>query len=219
MTEKTEKTERAERSCVPDLRLSFFFSSPSSPSSPPSPSPTHAVDPTEVVAYPLLRIPDLSRETPSSAPRKQSIARNPKATHDYHVLETWETGIVLTGTEVKSLRSGKASIKEAYARLKNGEVFLEGMNITPYAQGNRYNHDPVRTRKLLLHRREIERMIGAVEQRGLTLVPLELYFKNGRAKVALALGKGKKQHDKRETIKRRVEEREAARAVSSRGRR
>jgi SsrA-binding protein len=172
-----------------------------------------------VVAYPLLRIPDVSRETPSSAPRKQSVARNPKATHDYHVLETWETGIVLTGTEVKSLRSGKASIKEAYARLKNGEVFLEGMNITPYAQGNRYNHDPVRTRKLLLHRREIEKLIGAVEQRGLTLVPLELYFKNGRAKVALALGKGKRQHDKRETIKRRVEEREAARAVSIRGRR
>ena len=117
----------------------------------------------------------MTPETPSSAPRKQSVARNPKATHDYHVLETWETGIVLTGTEVKSLRSGKASIKEAYARLKNGEVFLEGMNITPYEQGNRYNHDPVRSRKLLLHRREIEKLIGAVEQRGLTLVPLELY--------------------------------------------
>jgi SsrA-binding protein len=172
-----------------------------------------------VLAYPLLRIPDVSRETPPSAPRKQSVARNPKATHDYHVLETWETGIVLTGTEVKSLRSGKASIKEAYARLKNGEVFLEGMNITPYEQGNRYNHDPVRSRKLLLHRREIQKLIGAVEQRGLTLVPLELYFKDGRAKIALALGKGKKQHDKRETIKRRVEEREAARAVSLRGRR
>ena len=102
-------------------------------------------------------------------------------------------GIVLTGTEVKSLRNGKASIKEAYARVRNGEVFLEGMNITPYEQGNRYNHDPVRTRKLLLHRREIERLIGAVEQKGLTLVPLELYFQNGRAKVALALGRGKKQ--------------------------
>ena len=145
----------------------------------------------------------MSRETTPSAERKQSVARNPKATHDYHVLETWETGIVLTGTEVKSLRNGKASIKEAYARVRNGEVFLEGMNITPYEQGNRYNHDPVRTRKLLLHRREIEKLIGAVEQRGLTLVPLELYFKNGRAKVALALGKGKKQHDKRETIKRK----------------
>src|SRR3954465_3308195 len=150
---------------------------------------------------------------------KRSVARHPRATYDYHIMETWEAGVVLTGTEVKSLRNGKASIKEAYARLRNGEVFLEGMNITPYEQGNRYNHDPIRSRKLLLHRREIEKLIGAVEQRGLTLVPLELYFKNGRAKVALALGKGKKQHDKRETIKRRVEEREVARAISVRGRR
>ena len=161
----------------------------------------------------------MNRETTPSAERKQSVARNPKATYDYHVLETWETGIVLTGTEVKSLRSGKASIKEAYARIRNGEVFLEGMNITPYEQGNRYNHDPVRARKLLLHRKEIQRLIGAVEQRGLTLVPLELYFKNGRAKIALALGKGKKQHDKREAIKRKIQEREVARAVSLRGRR
>jgi SsrA-binding protein len=155
--------------------------------------------------------------TPESSPpaeRRQSIARNPKATHDYHILETWESGIVLTGTEVKSLRSGKASIKEAYARVRNGEVFIEGMNITPYEQGNRYNHDPVRTRKLLLHRREIEKLIGSVEQKGLTLVPLELYFRNGRAKVVIGLGRGKKLHDKRETLKRRVTEREAARDVA-----
>ncbi|MGH7628975.1 MAG: SsrA-binding protein SmpB [Gemmatimonadales bacterium] len=157
------------------------------------------------------------KPTPS-AERSQTVARNPKATHDYHVLETWEAGIVLTGTEVKSLRNGKASIKEAYARLRNGEIFLEGMNVTPYEQGNRYNHDPVRSRKLLLHRREIERLIGAVEQRGLTLVPLELYFKHGRAKVVLALGKGKKQHDRREDVKRRIDEREAARAVAARRR-
>jgi SsrA-binding protein len=150
---------------------------------------------------------------------RRSVARNPKATHDYHVLETWEAGVVLTGTEVKSLRNGKASIKEAYARVSRGEVFLEGMNITPYEQGNRYNHDPVRSRKLLLHRREIDRMVGAVERQGLTLVPLELYFKKGRAKVALALGKGKKQHDKREDLKRRIAERETARAVSFRRRR
>lgn len=161
----------------------------------------------------------MSRQTSPAAERKQSVARNPKATYDYHILESWETGIVLTGTEVKALRSGKASIKEAYARVKNGEVFLEGMNITPYEQGNRYNHDPVRARKLLLHRREIEKLVGAVEQQGLTLIPLELYFKNGRAKVALALGKGKKQHDKREAIKRRIQEREVARAVSVRSRR
>ncbi len=158
-----------------------------------------------------------SKQTPPEDGRK-TVARNPKATHDYHVLETWEAGIVLTGTEVKSLRNGKASIKEAYARLRNGEVFLEGMNVTPYEQGNRYNHDPVRSRTLLLHRKEIERLIGAVEQRGLTLVPLELYFKHGRAKVVLALGKGKKQHDRREDLKRRMDEREAARAVAARRR-
>ncbi|HEU5049872.1 MAG TPA: SsrA-binding protein SmpB [Gemmatimonadales bacterium] len=143
-----------------------------------------------------------------------SVARNPKATHDYHVLDTWEAGIVLTGTEVKSLRGGKASIKEAWARVRNGEVFLEGMNITPYEQGNRYNHEPVRSRKLLLHRTEIDKLIGAVEQKGLALIPLELYFLNGRAKVALALGRGKKQHDKREDLKRRIADREAARAVA-----
>jgi SsrA-binding protein len=198
----------------PPEGLRFFATFPSFPS-----FPSFPIDPPEVVAYPLLRISRVNRETTPSADRKQSIARNPKATYDYHVLETWETGIVLTGTEVKSLRGGKASIKEAYARVKNGEVFLEGMNITPYEQGNRYNHDPVRSRKLLLHRKEIQKLIGAVEQRGLTLVPLELYFRNGRAKVALALGKGKKQHDKREAIKRKIQEREVARAISIRGRR
>jgi SsrA-binding protein len=204
---------------VPPSALSLTFFSVLSPFSVLSALTTRPVDPPEVVAYPLLRISRVNRETTPSAERKQSVARNPKATYDYHILETWETGIVLTGTEVKSLRSGKASIKEAYARVKNGEVFLEGMNITPYEQGNRYNHDPVRTRKLLLHRREIQKLIGAVEQRGLTLVPLELYFKNGRVKIALALGKGKKQHDKREAIKRKIQEREVARAVSIRGRR
>jgi SsrA-binding protein len=167
----------------------------------------------------LLRNAHVTPETSPSDERKKSVARNPKATHDYHILETWECGVVLTGTEVKSLRNGQASIKEAYARLRNGEVFLDGMNITPYEQGNRYNHDPVRTRKLLLHRREIEKLIGAVEQKGLTLVPLELYFKNGRAKVGIALGRGKKLHDKRDDLKRRAVERETARAVSVRSRR
>jgi SsrA-binding protein len=149
--------------------------------------------------------------------RKDSVARNPKATHDYHILEKWEAGVVLTGTEVKSLRNGKASIKEGYARLANGEVFLEGVNITPYEQGNRYNHDPVRSRKLLLHRREIERLVGAVEQKGLTLVPLELYFRDGVAKLTLALARGKKQHDRRDDIRRREADREMARALSRRG--
>ena len=161
--------------------------------------------------------------SPKNAPAdpaesRQSIARNPRATHDYHILDTWEAGLVLTGTEVKSLRSGKASIKEAFARVGRGEVWLEGMNITPYEQGNRWNHDPVRSRKLLLHRKEIERLIGAVEQKGLTLVPLELYFSRGKAKVKLALGRGKKVHDRREDVKRRDAEREMARARAWKGR-
>ena len=148
-----------------------------------------------------------------SAPNKVTVARNPRASHDYHLLETWETGIVLTGTEVKSLRHGKASIKEAYALVRRGEVWLEGMHITPYEQGNRWNPEPVRSRKLLMHRREIARLIGAVEQQGLTLIPLELYFRRGRAKVALALGRGKKTHDRREDLKRRLADREMARAL------
>jgi SsrA-binding protein len=161
----------------------------------------------------------VTKKTPDTEAPREAIARNPKATHDYHILDSWEAGIVLTGTEVKSLRHGKASIKEAYARIRDGEVFLEGMNITPYAQGNRYNHDPVRSRKLLLHRREIERLIGAVEQKGLTLIPLDLYFSRGRAKVKLALGRGKKQYDKREYLKRRDAERDVARAMNWKGRR
>jgi SsrA-binding protein len=134
---------------------------------------------------------------------KRIIARNPRARHDYHILETWEAGLVLTGTEVKSLR--------------NGEVFLEAMNVTPYEQGNRYNHDPVRSRKLLLHRKEIGRLIGAVEQKGLALVPLEVYFRKGKAKVVIALGRGKKEHDRREDLKRRIADREVARAIRGRG--
>ena len=148
---------------------------------------------------------------------KVSVARNPRATHDYHVLDTWEAGIVLTGTEVKSLRAGKASIKEAFARISRGEVFLEGMHITPYEQGNRWNHEPVRSRKLLLHRREIERLIGATEQKGLSLVPLELYFLRGKAKILLALGRGKKLHDKRHDLKKKIADREVARAIRGRG--
>ena len=156
----------------------------------------------------------MSQKSPSAIPKARiSVARNPRASYDYHLLETWEAGIVLTGTEVKSLRNGKASIKEAYALVRNGEVWLEGMHITPYEQGNRWNPAPVRARKLLMHRREIERLIGGVEQKGFTLVPLEIYFLGGRAKVALALGKGKKTHDRREDFKRRLAVREMARAL------
>jgi SsrA-binding protein len=156
-------------------------------------------------------------QTPPGA-GKRSIARNPRATHDYHILETWEAGVVLRGTEVKSLRHGHATLVGAFARVHRGEVFLEGMNVKPYAQGNRWNHDPVRSRKLLLHKREVGRLIGAVEQQGLTLVPLDLYWKDGRAKVTLALGRGKKLHDKREDLKRRDARREVERVARTRGR-
>lgn len=149
-------------------------------------------------------------------PEHETIARNKRARFDYHLLETWEAGVVLTGTEVKSLRNGKANLTDAYGIVKDGEVFLLNLHISPYEQGNQFNHDPTRTRKLLLHKKEIRRMIGAVERQGLTLVPLELYFKNGIAKVALALGKGKKLHDKRDDQRKRDDEREMARVARSR---
>ncbi|PYO74064.1 MAG: SsrA-binding protein [Gemmatimonadetes bacterium] len=147
---------------------------------------------------------------------KISIARNPKARHDYHLLETWEAGLVLTGTEVKSLRDRKASLNEAYAHVRNGEVWLEGMTISHYGPGSYNNPPPARSRKLLLHKREIRKLLGATTQKGLTVVPLELYFKDGLAKVAIALAKAKKAHDKREELKRRVAEREMARVVKGR---
>jgi len=157
--------------------------------------------------------------TPSPATKERvSVARNPKATHDFFILDTLEAGLVLTGTEVKSIRRKGASIKEAFARVSRGEVWLEGMNVTPYEQGNRYNHDPVRSRKLLLHRKEIEKLIGSVERGGLALIPLELYFIGGRAKVQLALGRGKKAHDKRESLKKQEAQREISRTMAWKGR-
>ena len=146
----------------------------------------------------------------------EPIARNKRARHEYHILETWEAGLALTGTEVKALRAGKANLTDAFGVVKDGEVYLLNLHISPYEQGNIFNHDPTRTRKLLLHRREIRRMIGAVERQGLTLVPLELYFRRGRAKVALALAKGKQAHDKREDLRKKDDEREMARALRSR---
>ena len=147
---------------------------------------------------------------------RQSIARNKRARHDYTIIDTWEAGIVLTGSEVKSLRDGKANISDAYGIVKEGEVHLLNLHISPYEKASHFNHEPTRTRKLLLHRKEIKKMIGAVERQGLTLVPLELYFKRGRAKVALALGKGKKLYDKRADEKRRDDERDMQRAVRTR---
>jgi SsrA-binding protein len=151
---------------------------------------------------------------PADKPLTTSVARNKRARHDYHILETWEAGVALTGTEVKSLRQGKANLTDAYATVRDGEVFLLNLHISPYEQGNQFNHEPTRTRKLLLHKKEIRRMIGGVERQGLTLVPLDLFFNpRGKAKVTLALAKGKKQHDKRADERRREDEREMARAA------
>ncbi len=144
------------------------------------------------------------------------VARNKRARHDYHIMETWEAGIVLTGTEVKSLRDGKANLTDAYALVNGAELFLLNLHISPYAMGNQFNHEPTRTRKLLLHKKEIRKLIGSVERQGLTLIPLDLYFKRGIAKLTLALGKGKKLHDKRDTERKRDDEREMARAARSR---
>lgn len=145
---------------------------------------------------------------------RKSLARNKKALHEYHVVETWEAGIVLTGPEVKSIRAGRVSLAEAFARVDHGEVWLYGMHVSPYDPASLWNADPVRPRKLLLHAREIRKLIGATREKGLTLVPLELYTDHGLIKVALALVRGKKLHDKREDLKRKDAEREIRRAMS-----
>ncbi len=143
--------------------------------------------------------------------------QNRRARHEYHVLDTWETGIVLQGTEVKSLRDGKANLQDSFARLDHrGELWLHNLHISPYEMGNRFNHDPLRPRKLLMHRSELRRLVGQVEQKGLTLVPLDLHFSNGIAKVNLALVRGKQLHDKRETLKERADQRDVERAYKNR---
>jgi SsrA-binding protein len=144
------------------------------------------------------------------------IAVNRQARHRYHLLERWEAGLVLTGTEVKSLREGKATIKDGYADVRDGQVWLHNVHIPPYAPAARENHDPERSRKVLMHRREIERLIGKTREKGLTLVPTRLYFANGRAKVELALARGKDVGDKRQAIKEREMRREMERALRRR---
>ncbi len=136
------------------------------------------------------------------------VARNKKAYHDYHVLDEIEAGIVLLGTEVKSIREHRVNLKDSFARVHGGEVWLENCHIAAYRHGNRANHEPRRRRKLLLHRREIDKLLGKVHQKGLTLVPLALYFKNGKAKVRLAIARGKKTYDKREAKRKKIIERE-----------
>ncbi len=144
------------------------------------------------------------------------IAENRKARHEYQLLERWEAGLVLTGTEVKSLRQGGASLQQAYADVREGEVWLVGAHIAEYGQGNVHNHDPDRERKLLMHRKEIASLYGKVRERGLTLVPTRMYFKDGRAKVELALARGKEQRDKRRDIAKRDADRQIERALKSR---
>jgi SsrA-binding protein len=139
------------------------------------------------------------------------ICQNKKAWHNYSIEDKYEAGIALVGTEVKSLREGRANLGDSYGKIKDGEVFLVDAHISPYSHANRFNHDPLRTRKLLLHKKEIRRLIGKVQEKGFTLIPLRLYFSDGRAKVELALGKGKKLFDKRETLKRKTMERDMER--------
>ena len=148
----------------------------------------------------------------AEAPGIHIVVRNRRARHEYEVLEKHEAGLVLTGTEVKSLRAGKANLQDAFARFDGGELWLHNLHISPYEQGNRFNHDPLRARKLLLQRRELRKLVGQVEQQGLTLVPLDIYFRRGIAKITLALVRGKKLHDKREDLRKKDAEREMERA-------
>ncbi len=144
------------------------------------------------------------------------LATNRKAFHDYFIEETYEAGIVLTGTEIKSVRAGALNLRDAYAQARNGELWLENVHISPYEAGNRFNVDPYRTRKLLMRRQEINRLMGRAQEKGLTIVPLRLYLKKNRAKVEVALAKGKRQYDKRDAISKRDATREMERALKTR---
>ena len=143
------------------------------------------------------------------------IAKNPTARHNYIISDSFEAGIVLTGTEIKSIRNGKVNIKDTYVMIKNGEAFIYGMHISPYEHGNIFNKDPLRDRKLLLHRREIDRLFGMIKQKSVSLVPLTLYFKDSRVKVEVGIGKGKKLYDKREDMAKKDAEMKIKRALKS----
>ena len=143
------------------------------------------------------------------------IAKNPTARHNYEILDTFEAGIVLTGTEIKSIRNGKVNIKDTYVIIKNGEAYILGMHISPYEQGNIYNKDPLRDRKLLLHKREIFKLYGMIKQKGVSLIPLELYFRGSKVKVEIGIGKGKKLYDKREDMAKKDAERQIQRGFKS----
>ncbi len=147
---------------------------------------------------------------------EKSVATNKKAYHDYFILDKYEAGVVLLGTEVKAIREGRLNLKDSYALVQRGEMFLLNCHISPYSHGNRENHDPTRTRKLLLHEKEIRKLIGKTQEKGLTLVPLRVYLKRGKVKVELGVARGKKMFDKRETERRKEADREASAAMKHR---
>ncbi len=147
---------------------------------------------------------------------QSNVAENRKAFHDYHLLETFEAGLVLLGTEVKAIREGRVNLRDSYARVEDGEIYLYGVHISPYSHRGYAEHEPLRRRKLLLHKQEIRKLIGKTVERGMTLVPVRMYFKDGRVKVAISLAKGKKDYDKRDAIKKRETDRETRAAIKSR---
>src|SRR5699024_2759736 len=170
----------------------------------------------ELRSFPTRRSSDLKKETGGKAmskPRQKELAKNRRASFDYFIEETYEAGIVLQGTEIKSIRAGRVNITDAHVRIINGEALIINMHIAPYEQGNRFNHDPTRTRKLLLHKKEIDKLYGLVQQKSYTIVPLKLYIKNGFAKLLIGLGKGKKQYDKREDQKQKQMKRDIDHAM------
>jgi SsrA-binding protein len=162
-----------------------------------------------------------ARDTAAKAERKKAertIAENRKALHDYHLLETFEAGMALVGTEVKAIREGRVNLRDSFARIEGGEVFVHNVHIGSYSSRGYADHEPLRPRKLLLHRHEIRKLVGKTTEKGMTLVPVRMYFRNGRVKIAISLAKGKKDYDRRETIKRREIDRETRAAVKERGR-
>lgn len=148
----------------------------------------------------------------------KQLAQNKKAYHDYTILETYEAGIVLKGTEIKSVRQGKLNLKDGFVKIQNGEAYLWNVHISPYDQGNLFNHDPLRSRKLLLHKKQLQKLIGELKVQGITLIPLKVYLKDGFAKVLIGLAKGKKQYDKREDLKRKEQKREIDRSLKLKNR-
>ena len=159
-----------------------------------------------------------AREKTERKKAERIVAENRKAHHDYHLLETFEAGVALVGTEVKAIREGRVNLRDSFARVDGGEVFVHNVHIGSYSSRGYADHEPLRPRKLLLHRHEIRKLVGKTTERGMTLVPVRMYFKNGRVKLAISLAKGKKDYDRRETIKRREIDRETRAAVKARGR-